>query len=627
MPTLIDLLPDLTARLTGPLLPPPAPLPLIPFLRTLQVTEGDYQGSFDPGWHPGQRALIDLIAAGHRRILFHKPAQDGGSTTVAGLIIHLLTQLRLTVVYATTDKILARKLYAAKIKPMMIASGLGHHLPDEGAGSGTGFTDDLILTNGNHLYILGAGAANGAGQAGVTAGVVVIDEVDKLRPAQRRFLHSRVKSAANPLIIEFGTVDRDSDDGCEAEWQRTSAGRIHYPCPVCNTWQPLNRERLAWNDDDAESTVVYRCLACPAEITESQRMAMLPRGLAVHHGQSIVNNAVTGTITRGIPIGLKWNGLDSPIRKMPLLAAELNAAQRKHRDTGNAHDLRQIIHDDFCERYRDHDQVLRLRETDLAARSSIAGLTRGEYPADAAVITIGQDVQLRSHYWLSLAYSPTDGRWWIVDYGRKAVCGDGDEPIEPQRTAVLDSIAERGAVGWTDADGSSHAALAVGVDTGDGNTRAHLLPWLLNHGEPYYAVKGLGSRTTADNAGGTATERLPGVLAVYRQPAQFGLPEWDQISVAVDELKAEILRALTRKPGEPGSGHLPAGEAADGYLIRALCAERLEETDKGPRWILAHRFNHYLDCAVYALALAKWKSAWLSSGGDQSPVLVTGGRW
>ena len=120
-------------------------------------------------------------------------------------------------------------------------------------------------------------------------------------------------------------------------------------------------------------------------------------------------------------------------------------------------------------------------------------------------------------------------------------------------------------------------------------------------------MRGQSDRQEADPGSGKVIEQVPGVLTAYRK--EESLPAWHQLAIAVDGLKDDLVRALARDPAGPASGHLPHGEAADGELIRELCAERREQTVAGWKWIRRHKHNHRLDTSVYALALARWRAA------------------
>jgi phage terminase large subunit GpA-like protein len=132
-----------------------------------------------------------------------------------------------------------------------------------------------------------------------------------------------------------------------------------------------------------------------------------------------------------------------------------------------------------------------------------------------------------------------------------------------------------------------------------------------------YPLHGQGERQGKDSAGGAAILRIPGVLSVNRQTT--AVPAYDLLAIAGDILKGAVLRDLSRDHGSSSCGYIPHGEAARGWLIKELCAERLEDTPLGPRYVKTYQHNHRLDCAVYNRALGKWLiHSQAHAGGDVS---------
>ncbi len=69
------------------------------------------------------------------------------------------------------------------------------------------------------------------------------------------------------------------------------------------------------------------------------------------------------------------------------------------------------------------------------------------------------------------------------------------------------------------------------------------------------------------------------------------------------EIKKEIHKALARKAGESGAGHLPHGQEAGDWLIRHITSE-VWNSEEGVWVKKPGRDNHLLDCLVYAWAQA-----------------------
>lgn len=599
----------LVVRLVEP--PPDARAPLA-FARTLHITEGPDQGTIgaprrlgdDP--HPAQEAALRWALRWPRFVVL-APPQDGKDTGICvPLILWSLIEYRRPAVYATADKHLGAKLYRAKVRAPLTASGYSWALPDEGSGSEGGTPDDILFRTGARLYLLGAGASNGAGQAGITAWLVVVTEADKVRADQLTWIEDRNEAYADDKrTVLVGTLDRYDGKGLWVEHEHAVKARMYHPCPRCGHWQTFDWDRVTYDaathDPENNDTARIACAGCAAPLCEAERHAAALRSREVFEGQDISpTGEITGSPKLGPSGAIRWTALDSPRRRLGRVCARHLDAIRHYDRTGEDSRLREFFLKELTMPPADRRQALYLRETDLAQRSALSAYARGEIPDGVDLVVITVDIQLRRILWLAFGFNMTSESWWIIAYGSIAVCGDGDEPTKAQRHAALDKVQSIAQQGWPRADGFLVRATVGGVDTGDGNTRDEVLGWL--HRRPgWYALKGQGLRQTNDHAAGEAIFRLPGVLSIHRQ-SKTSTPH-DLFAINVDALKARIYRAFTHAPGTPGAGHLPHGEAADGALIRQLCAERQEQTDGEPVWVQRYRHNHYLDDAVYALAL------------------------
>jgi hypothetical protein len=606
---------QLVVRLVEPAPPPRSPLD---FARTLQITEGNDAPT--PGQAPAhlgdkphrpQEACLRWALRFWRFVVL-APPQDGKDTGVfVPLVLWSLIEYRRPAVYATSDKHLGAKLFRAKLRAPLVASGYGWALPDDGSGSSGGTPDDILFKTGARYYQLGAGASNGAGQAGITSWLVVITEADKIRPVPLAWIEDRNKSYTDDKrTVLGGTLDRYDGKGLWAEWEYATKGRMWYFCVHCAhpqtfEWAAVTYDPIAHDaptpDSIGNDTARIICTGCKAALTEADRQTMVAAGVEVFEGQSIENGQVVGTPLPNMTGAMRWTALDSPRRRLANVAAEHRAALQHADRTGDKAKLREFFLKEMVMLPEDRTQALFLREADLAQRSALSIYQRGQVPAGVDLIIVTVDVQLRRLLWKAIGFKVDDESWSTIAYGSEPVCGDSEEPTRAQRFAALDKIEARAIQGWVRSDGFFTKATAGGIDTGDGNTRPAILDWL--KGRPgWFAIKGQADRIPAgDSADGEAIFRLPGVVTIHRQ-TKTAQPH-DLFLVNVDSLKARVYRALTYKPGSPGAGQLPQGEAADGQLIRQLCAERQEMTDEGPVWVQRYRHNHYLDCTVYALAL------------------------
>lgn len=607
--------------------PPPPPRRLSEVAGSLRITEGPRgprpespKGDLlDPNEHHGWRAALRLCASmRYRTVCVIGCPQDGKDTTVSGpLIVWALNDLRRSVVYATTDRRLISALWQAKVEATMKASGYAHLFPADGEGSAGGTPGGILFTSGARLYLLGAGASNGGGQAGVSSWLVIITEADKLRSKQREHLEDRNKSYQDErLTLLIGTLD-SGDKGQWATYHESTMGRMHHPCrhcaartPLNPAWQPLEPDQVqfdATNADLARSTARIKCRAMGCLWDETDRKWSVARSVEVFAGQSVTGPADAPVIT-GDPIpaeigGLRIWAMDSPFRSMPEYAATLRDKKDRLARTGDHEPLKAFTESENVMPYENKDEVLKLRESDLALRSSLAIHALKQSPDDGDICVVTVDQQLRRLIFTSLIFRIHDEAWWIVDHDSVSICGEVEQPTEAQFITAATTIEARVMSGYARPSGQIIKPMMGGIDTADGNTRERALKWMRQR-PGWYAVRGQGGAHDASDALGEAVLRLPGVLTVYHQTKS--VPHYQQIAIAVDIIKGEVMRALSRKPGSPGAGHLPKGEAAQGWLIRELCAEHQEMTPDGPVWIQDHRHNHRLDCTAYGLALAKY---------------------
>lgn len=616
------------ARALARILAPPAPpRSLVEFANTVVIRDKkNHPVPLDWRGHPAQRATILLWARGaYRRMVVLGPPQDGKTVLFAVLLLYSLVELGHPSMYAVTDQRLATNLWSQKMLPMVRESGHGWVLPTAGPGSGTGNPDSVLFNTGAWFNRLGAGAQNGAGQAGITSRLSVIDEASKIRGKQLTFLQDRNRSYADEAeTVLTGTLEKDLGDYLLAEYERSTAGRLHYPCPHCGGWQPLEWKRVQLDlssETMAQASAVLACAHCPALLTDAERVAMLPLGVLVMAGQRVElvdgQAVVTGDPPPVLTAGLRWTALDSPLQNLGALAVEFQRATELKTRFDDHDALRQFHHAALVEPYLDADDTLALREIDLATRSAQADYAIRTLPGEVDFVVISIDVQLRSVYWEALGWNVETGQSWILDYGRVPVCMDGVTPTEQQMHAALDVVDGKAADGWSFDNGTTLTPVRGGIDTADGNTRPWVLTWLARR-PSWHALRGQSERITPDIAAGTAVFRLPGVLAIYHQTT--ARPSWYQIAINVDQMKAEVYRAFARAPGSPGAMHLPSGEAADGPLIMQLTAERQEPTATGPRWVRRRKNNHYLDVTAYNVAFARWQASIMQATTESSAV-------
>lgn len=612
---------ELNSYLAQLLAPPRELPPLLDWCRELQIVEGENLGPYDPEWHPAQAAYLrEFQAQRWHRIVWLKPVQDGGSTTVAAAMLYTLSAMRQSCVYATTDKGLSAKLYKAKIKPMAIASKLGHLLPQEGSGSGTGTPESILWETGAWLHLFGAGAQNGAGQAAVTAWGVFIDEGDKLRPKQRELIFERAKSFSDGGMLSlFGTLDLDDDSGIMSVYKASTGGRLYYPCPHCNGWGPLEFSNLSYEGDnvvDVRASATYTCPLCKVAWSEAQRRATLRHGKLVHAGQTVTGS---GTVDGEPPIskwcGIRHTGLDSPLRRLEKLAEEDFDSKMRYEKTGDAEPRRRYVHGEKVETYKDDGQGgVDVDDHALAVKSAQSPYALGEFRSCQRVYTAAIDVQWRKLFWMICATDPQTLSMDIVHHGMLPLSLEGQNASREQLIAGLGACATT-ICGLLPEGGKLAAA---GVDISDGTTADATLYWLAGNPE-WFGIRGKAERSLAKTQAKTTPKyNVPAIVSCYRSVDKSG--SYTVAIIHVDNVKADILRSLPKPISEAGSVNLPNGEASTGRLIRELTAEQLRPTPTGLKWVKRRADNHRLDLAVYNRAMSRIAIDCTGAGGDDAPT-------
>lgn len=591
--------------------PRPPTRPLAQFAGSIRLPDGP-RGPRDgqPGdlWdypaHPAQREIVRALGSGRfRRLVVCGPGQDG--KTLTGCLLPILWwcgERGISTAYCLPDKRLCGLVWRDKLKPAIRGSGFAHLLPEDGPGSQTGSPDSILLSSGGRLSLLGAGAGNEAGQAMVTARVVIKDERDAMRDRHAALFETRSAAFGDEaVIIEASTIkhDREKESAIENLWQAGPAGDVHLRCPGCGTCALAEGADLRYDATSqvaAARTARRVCRSCGLLLDEAQHRQSIAEAQVVYRG-GLSLDQVTGEV-----FSIRWGHFESPLHTLAELAvAHLEAVQA--RDSGAGHDLlRTLTRDRFTRRYEvETDAIPQLIEHHIAARSAQGPYRRGVWPSEATHGVLTVDNQLRRLYWLVTAFA-RDGRIYLVDYGRHAICGDHEMPTPAQRHAGLDAIALLARDGWPDDAGLLHRPDLCGVDAAFATDE--VVGWQRYHAGEWVCIRGLGEEVVSRLAlsPGNLRRRLPGWLEIREQPSTRTMLHL----VDVDTVRAWLHNGLDRKPGTADSVHLPLGEAADGELARHLTAEVRRLDDHGQvYWYKRHQRNDLLDCGVYAAALGR----------------------
>lgn len=607
--------------------PPAPPEHLLDFARRFKFQEGDHKGAaLIPESHPAQyfalRAIGDALLQRsiRRHFVFVKPTQDGGT-----LITHTIPQIYTAgvlldpVICGFPDMRLSAAHWTAKLRPL-VRQAAPDWLPLTGPGSEGASTPNTVALNGTSIYWIGGGASNEAGQASITGRLLTRDELDSMDRYVADLMVGRVdsfKKRGRHLVIDTSTIKHDERSPIEDSWQTGTAGRLWWACPVCGTFQVWDHQAFEFSresDIEASRTARLRCRGeCKQAIDDPQRETMLTLANCrlVMRGQTCTRDGqVEGPEPDTLTWALKWTGFDSPLISLASLAIDACQAEREY-TAGDPDRLRRVHRDRYCTRFKDDRKPIVLTAAWIEKLSTSSSYAAGTVPAGVDLIVITVDVQLRWHYWWAEGFTPDRRRYLIaagVDYLTQ---DDGREllpDLEPSDLARYESMRRIDALaanGWPRAGDESVRvpALLRGVDVG---FKQDVLRGFLVEYTTWNAVKGLGDDDAEEQirARGDKLGRGRWHDARLERDARG---EWELWFIDTALVK-QVVQSGYLLPDGPGAARVPAGLKASGAVARHLVAERQVQLPSGRKvWqkVTSNAANHYLDCAVYASALAR----------------------
>ena len=566
--------------------------------------------------------ILDAEGLPFRDITLAWCTQAGKSlSSVLVPALHSVVEKKESVVYCLPSLDLLNKVWVDKLKPSIEGAGYGAWLPEKGPGSKGGRPSSLQFRDpengqraGSIIFIAGgSGSKKEAGQAGVTASTVLLDEADEYEDAHRIAL-VRQRAAAfgsDAMTIAASTVKKDHGSVILSLVEDGTASRIWYACPHCGKFQPLTRSGLKYEGEDdltvAESAS-YACSHCGSMWNEKDRKKALCEWRLVHKGQSVDDHGnVVGPIPRTKSFGLLCPKLDFSIGLgLPELAVEEAKAKRHLTINGDHGLMRSYVRDRWSEPYQDEESGVRIDTQSLAGVSERSDIFKRTVPSWAEFTTMSIDVQHNRCYWLLMAHGE-NGRWAIIDYGYEYYTGshDGPEATEADRHRTWDAIAEKAAEGWpVAASDEMMSPVLCGIDSG--YLESQVLSWCKLTG--WHPLKGVGGEQIKRmgrkvESAGKIVQELRGWVQIRK--IDKGAKLWH---VDADNARRSVHHGLTLIGDAAGRGMLPQGERANGMLCLHLSAEVFTQDDATGKWYWrkVRGRNDLLDCSTYALSLGRF---------------------
>lgn len=600
---------------------------------------------------PVHAAVMKELDAGWDSLVLPGAVQTGKS--LVSILVPLLRQVihhRRAVVYAQPSQQKLHEAWAGKVSPAIQGAGLGGWLPVEGQGARGGqtprfviFRDPQTRARAGMLYLIHGGGKNEGAQASVSAGTILVDEVDSFQSAHRvSLIGKRADSfGAKAVRIYTSTVKADGEPGASdgsivlGMYQDSTRSRLWFACPHCGAWQKLEWEQVSYDHEDegtAADSVRYSCIGCAVAWTESDRQAALQNSRVCASSQTINSSGeIVGTAPRTRRFGLIWTALDSSLRDLNTLAIEHWRASRAI-ERGDHGLMRSFIRDQLCRPYVGDRNLDDDGHTVVPTRNRLAALSLNSsygmaldqtekdgdsihwanIPQWVEHITVAADVQRGGDrapgriYFLAMGRG--NGRGAIVGWGSIIACPMGRQPTESELHVALsrlDGILRD----WA----PSATIVRRGVDVGD--RQDEIRTWLRSH-PTWWATKGTGAlkADVGDHAGWMYKRSQDGGWRLY-------LIETEN---ALRIVHGELIAAK-----EVGSLALPQGLKRNSALVTHLCAtvemepgkwsksprDRTEKYKGGPHHPEWQERDDYGQCAAYARALAyDWENKPKSAG-------------
>ncbi len=238
----------------------------------------------------------------------------------------------------------------------------------------------------------------------------------------------------------------------------------------------------------------------------------------------------------------------------------------------------------------DHQRLMERRER----------LDRGTIPADGLIFVSGVDVQ-HDGLWYEFVTFGEDRQSWTVD--ADFISGSTDDP-STGAWAALDDLYKRF---WPDAFGGERQVEAMAVDAGDGNRTSQVLEWCRRRPNAY-AIKGQPGRgIPAIGVPQTKSVKRTGKAEKRRAAKVWPVGTWSLKGEFYGNLhKVGLLAGEAQDP--PGYCHF--GQWLSEEYFRQITAEYFSQRMVNGRffeeWKRIRKDNHFLDCRVYAMAMAEF---------------------
>jgi phage terminase large subunit GpA-like protein len=522
-----------------------------------------------------------------REIVSMKCSQVGWSEMFNAFCAYRIRYRPTGILFLQPDLDAAKRYSQSRLGPVLEDCPALEGLIAEAKSRDSGNTIHTKTYGGNALDILGGNSP--AGMASKSAGVVLIDEWDRMalgagvggRSEGDQYELAKNRTITHPRhkIVAASTPGDQSTSRIEPAWLASDRRRYHLPCPLCDARILLEFKRLWWPGKDSTkgetSKAVYICQACDGAINERHKPGMLAAGLWVpEQPEQLVR-------------GYKINGLYSPF---PGLAWP-EIADRWQKAKGRPGRLRVFRNNVEGETYDMHAET-RVQSHRLASLRVTLPIIDGQtvVPRGVGILTAGVDVQ---HNRLEIG---------VYGWGRGEECWHLEHRVifgDPSGDAVWADLDEYLLQAWPTESGARLNLQAVCVDTGYETHRVY--EFVRTRG--YRCVWGI--KGAKGGSGRRIWPKKPG-RSSYRK-TEFYMVGVDTAKTHIyARLKASVDARASSAPRGIGQIHIAEHIADDEHLEQLVAEVPVTKPINGhPRivWDLPDgKRNEALDVAVYGYA-------------------------
>ena len=439
--------------------------------------------------------------------------------------------------------------------------------------------------------------------SGTTAGLVVVDEYDRmmedvagegdpLELTKARGFTFRNRKFGVTSTPKKGTVDLEVDAASGLEfwkrmppediespvwklWQSGTMYHFAWPCPACNDFFIPRFKVLTWpkgaTPSEALKSAHCTCPRCGGVIEEQHKADLNARGVYVAPGQTVdPDGTVRGDPPDSTTMSFWVSGLCSPFVTFGERARDYLAAKA----SGDAKKLQTVINTGFGELWAEGGgeapelaEVARLRQP----------YRLGDLPAGTVFLTAGVDVQKNRLVYSIRAWGPRATSWLVA---RGELYG---ETHEEEVWGDLADLLETPIHG--------HMIRRALIDSGFRPGKPFLVP--VNR---VYEFCRRHSRVASPTKG-RATQSVPLRRSSIEVTAKGDKRKFslDLLLIDTDWSKSSVHERMRYPVDAMGAWLLPE-DIDDAYIAALLSESRVRAPNGRPRWVQRSRENHYLDC-------------------------------